>query len=199
MIITITNEQVNSGKSTIAKNLAVLCAHAGRKVVLVDSTSQKKSYYDGAVPQVPVRAVSGKGLDSELQNLSIRYKDIVIDTQGRDSMASRSALNAARFVIVPVNVQEIDVKRFESLAAQIRKARWFNPQLRVLVVISCSNAEVPPENLMAVKSFVEKIPPAILSDTVIHEGDNSPDDRAMVEMRGIYEEVFSGDKQLFVR
>jgi chromosome partitioning protein len=217
MIIAIANEQINSGKSILAENFASLCAYAGRKVLLVDSTSQRKSYLwsiergaSGIEQKVPVRAIGGKGLEPELENLALRYKDIVIDTEGRDSMASRSALGAARLVIIPIQADEIDARRQEVLVRRIEAARAHNPHLRVLVVISRADHDIAPDELDAVKSFVKKIPMAVLSDTIIHEEaafrdafqeglsapeNASPDNCAVVEMLSIYREVFDGEKK----
>jgi chromosome partitioning protein len=218
MIIAIANEQVNSGKSILAENIAALCAYVGRKVLLVDSTSQRKSFLwgvergtSGVEQKLPVRAIGGKGLEPELENLSLRYKDIVIDTEGRDSQASRSALIAARLVIVPVRAGEIDSRRQDVLIRRIEAARVVNPCLRVLVIISRADHEISLDDYNAVKSFVAKIPSAILSETVIHEEavlceafqtglsaqeSSSPDNRAVVEMLSIYREVFYSEKRL---
>jgi chromosome partitioning protein len=216
MIIAIANEQINSGKSILAENFAALCAYAGRAVMLVDSTSQRKSYLwsverasSGVEQRVPVRAIGGKGLEPELENLSMRYKDIVIDTEGRDSMASRSALIAARLVIIPVRAGEIDCRRQNVLVRRIEAARQVNPNLRVLVIISRAGHDVSDEDRKAVESFVARIPSAILSQTIIHEEAAfcaavdeglsapecmSPDNRAVIEMLNIYREVFEGEQ-----
>jgi chromosome partitioning protein len=217
MIIAIANEQVNSGKSILAENFAALCAYAGRNVLLIDSTSQRKSFLwsikrgaAGIMPKVPVRAIGGKGLQPELENISLRYKDIVIDTEGRDSLASRSALIAAQVVVIPVHAQAIDLRRQGILIRRIEEARAFNRHLRVLVIISRAEHNISPEDIQTVESFVEKIPSAVLSKTIIHEEAalfeafqeglsvpecTSPDNPAVVEMLSIYREIFECEKR----
>lgn len=217
MIVAIANEHVGSGKSIIADNLAALCAQAGRNVLLVDNASQRKSFLwsverrvAGIVPKVPVLAISGKGLQPELENLSLRYKDIVIDTEGRDSLGSRSALIAARVVVIPIRARRVDLERQETLIKRIETARLFNPRLRVLVVISRADHHISIEALNAVKAFVSRIPSAVLIETIIHEEValckafdegraisecKSADNPAVTEMQSIYREVFESEKK----
>ncbi len=217
MIVAIANEHVGSGKSILADNLATLCALAGRNVLLVDNAAQRKSFLwsverraAGIVPKVPVRAISGKGLQPELENLSLRYKDIVIDTEGRDSMGSRSALIAARVVIIPMRARKIDLERQETLIKRIEAARLINPHLRVLVVISRAQHDIPIADINAVKLFVARIPSAVLTETIIHEAValgvafdegrsisecRSADNPAVAEMQSIYREVFESEKK----
>ncbi|MFZ6864128.1 cobyrinic acid ac-diamide synthase [Undibacterium sp. Ji67W] len=217
MIIAFANEQINSGKSILAQNFASLCAYAGRKVLLVDSSAKRKSYQwgmersiSGVEQTVPVRAIFGKGLEPELENLSLRYKDIVIDTEGRDCMASRSALAAAKLVIIPLRAGAIDLGRHEVLIGRIQAARMINPNLRVLVIVTRADQELSFEDHTAIEAFVAKIPFAKLSATIVHEESaigaaveeglsapecTSPDNRAVIEMLSIYREVFENDKQ----
>lgn len=215
MIVAIANEHAASGKSVLAENLAALCALAGRKVLLVDIASQRKSFLwsvergsAGIVPKVPVRAICGKGLQPKLENLSLRYKDIVIDTEGRDSMGSRSALIAARVVVIPMRARQIDLGRQETLIRRVQAARVFNPGLRVLVVISRAEHDISAKDVNAVKGFAARIPSAVLIETIIHEEAalceafdeglsipecRSDDNPAVAAMRSIYQEVFESE------
>ena len=78
------------------------------------------------------RAISAKGLQPELEHLVHCYHDIVIDSEGRDSMGSRSALIAARVLVVPLD-GVVDGAAQAGLARRIAHARSVNPDLRVLL------------------------------------------------------------------
>lgn len=126
MIITIANESGGATKSILAENLATIRTLAGRKVLLLDNDPQHPcvnwSYerqVKGQHPPVAARSISGKGLQPELENLSYRYHDIVIDTESRDCMGSRSALSAAHVVIIAIDLDRLDHLHDGKLAARI--------------------------------------------------------------------------------
>jgi chromosome partitioning protein len=212
MIVTIANEKGGAEKSILANNLAALCALDGRNVLLIDADPHETSLTwssersaAGIKPKVPARAISGKGLQPELENLAPRYNDIVIDTEGRDSLGSRSALIAARVVIIPVQPDQMDSASEEKLIARIDAARLFNPSLRVLFVIAGVKDDPSMGDLAAVRSLVAKIRAATLADMVIHEqaairnafgkglsmSEYTPAEiRATAEMTNLYSQVF---------
>jgi len=115
MIIAITDERGGTAKSIIAGRLAASRALAGHKVLLLDADprqgamEQARNLHDCAMhgsvtrPRLMARAISAKGVQPELEHLVHCYHDIVIDSEGRDSMGSRSALIAARVLVVPLD------------------------------------------------------------------------------------------------
>ena len=144
MIIAITDERGGMAKSIIAGRLAASRALAGRKVLLLDADprqgamAQARNMHDGAMhgsvtrPRLMARAISAKGVQPELEHLVHCYHDIVIDSEGRDSMGSRSALAAARVLVVPLD-GVADAAAQASLARRIAHARSSNPALHVLL------------------------------------------------------------------
>ncbi|APA66829.1 MULTISPECIES: AAA family ATPase [unclassified Janthinobacterium] len=144
MIIAITDERGGMEKSIVAGRLAASRALAGRKVLLLDADprqgalAQARIMHDGVTqnsvtrPRLMARAISAKGLQPELEHLVTCYHDIVIDSEGRDSMGSRSALIAARVLVVPLD-GGIDAAAQAGLTRRIAHARSFNPGLCVLL------------------------------------------------------------------
>jgi len=85
-------------------------------------------------------------MQGELENLAQRYQDIVVDTEGRDSLGSRSALIAAHVAVLPAEALHGDPARLARLAWRIESARLFNPSLRVVIAACsehCADAESP--------------------------------------------------------
>ena len=216
MIIAIANENDGAEKSILASNLAALRALDGRKVLLIDADPHKFSLAwsserdaAGIRPKVPARAISGIGLQPELENLIPRYHDIVIDTEGRDCLASRSAMVAARIVIIPVRAGRIDPASQQKLIRRLETARIFNPRLWVLFVMTRVHASPSMEDFVAARALAAKIMSATLADTVIHEGtvlhkafdqglcisEYRPiDEHAIAGMTDFYREVFKDEK-----
>lgn len=133
MIVAVVSEGACAAKVELAERLAALRSLAGRKVLLMDADSQ---HPPPAHPPLPIvaRSVNGKGVQAELENLGMRYQDIVVDADGRDSLGSRAALIAARVVVVPADGSDGDPARAARLASRIGNARLFNPGLRIVIV-----------------------------------------------------------------
>ncbi len=140
------------------------------------------------------------------EHLTPRYNDIVIDTEGRDSMGSRSALVAARIAIIPIRPDQMDPASEAKLIVRVDTARLFNPGLRVLFVIACAKDDPSTQEFADVRSLVAQVTTATLAKTVIHEqtalrnafadglsiSEYQPaDTRAVTEMTNLYLEVFN--------
>jgi chromosome partitioning protein len=212
MIITVANEKGGQEKSLLAKNLAALRAMAGHKVLLVDGDPRQYSlawcnHRTAATiaPKIDARAICGKGMHPELENLCLRYNDIVIDSEDRDCLGSRSALIAARIAIIPIHPENMDASSQEKLIHRIDTARLFNPVLQVIFVIVDVMDDPSILSLNTIRSFVSRIPAATLASTILHEPNALHDAlekglsycecipfdaRAIAEMRNLYDEVF---------
>ncbi|OEZ99062.1 AAA family ATPase [Duganella sp. HH101] len=195
MIVAIANQSGGAGKTIVANNLALLRARAGRKVMLVD-TDPKAAASNwcselaaaGVWPRVATRAITGRSLVEDLEQLRYRYNDIVIDTEGRDTAESRAALIAARLVVVPVTPLQVDLSTQYQLIARLNAARMFNPGLRVLFVLVGGDAqstdEPTAEERAAVRAYVSRVMSATLANTVVHG-------QAPADMDALYREVFT--------
>jgi chromosome partitioning protein len=100
MILTVGNTKGGVGKTTLAVNLAIARALAGRDVWLIDGDRQGT-----AQTAISIRAESGHqpgiacatypdgpALRTQVQQQARKFDDIVIDAGGRDSTALRAAL-----------------------------------------------------------------------------------------------------------
>jgi len=123
MIVAIVNEKGGVGKSKLAVNPAAARARAGRDVLSVDTDPHGSAMaWSGArdaakvTTRVSAIAKSGKGLQAEIADLARRYQDIVIDTGGRDSPETRSALESTQMVVVPAQPSQADLWSLEKHA-----------------------------------------------------------------------------------
>lgn len=211
MIIAIASERGSVEKSILAVNLAALGALAGKKVLLMDADPtqssliwSRKRTVAGIKPKVPTYAFSNKSIQPELEHLIARYHDIVIDTEGRDCLASRWALVVAHIAVVPIRPHKVAVTSQDMLIRRLETARLFNPRIQVLFVITCAYPDPSAEEFAAVQALVGRITSATLANTTIHEktpirrafaeglsiSEYRPkDDLAIAEMANLYREV----------
>ncbi len=130
MIVTVVSEGSHAAKDALAERLALLRGARGRRVLLMDADPR----HVHVAGHVMARAVSGKGVQAELENLGQRFQDIVVDAANRDSLGSRAALIGANVVVVPAEGLDGDGPAARRLAERIGNARLFNPGMRIVIV-----------------------------------------------------------------
>src|SRR3954470_9987290 len=148
MILTIGNIKGGVGKTTLAVNLAILRALAGRDVLLVDGDEQGTavSFTDlrneelGA-PGYTAVGLQGAAVRTQVRQLASKYADIVIDVGGRDTGSLRAALTVSDKLLVPVQPRTFDVWALDQVAALVAEAREINPGLQALAFLNAADTQ----------------------------------------------------------
>ncbi len=148
MILTVGNTKGGVGKTTIAVNLAILRAAAGRDVLLVDGDeqgsaglfSQLHAELLGATGYTAV-GLHGAAVRTQVRQLAPKYADVVIDVGGRDTGSLRAALTVSNTLLVPVQPRSFDLWTLDQVAGLVREAREINPDLRALAFLNAADAQ----------------------------------------------------------
>lgn len=147
MIVTIGNTKGGVGKTTLAVNIAIARALAGRDVWLVDAdrqgTAQMAISLRAESGHEPLIACSqyadGPVLRSQVQQQAKKYDDVIIDAGGRDSTALRAALVLSDVLLVPFQPRSYDVWALNDMAALVDEARSVRDGLNVFAVLNCAD------------------------------------------------------------
>lgn len=143
MILTVGNTKGGVGKTTLALNLAIVRALAGREVWFVDGDRQGTGQMalmvraESAVKPFIACAQYGEGLvlRQQVREIGAKFEDVVIDVGGRDSTALRAALAVTEVLVTPLAPRSLDVWALADMAALVEEARgirgWF-PAFAVL-------------------------------------------------------------------
>lgn len=147
MIITVGNTKGGVGKTTLALNIAIARALAGRDVWLIDGDRQGT-----AQSAVSIRADAGHApgiacatypdgatLRTQVQQQRSKFDDIVIDAGGRDSTALRAALILSDVLLVPFQPRSFDVWALDDIGGLIDEARSVRDGLRAYAVLNCAD------------------------------------------------------------
>jgi chromosome partitioning protein len=147
MILTVGNTKGGVGKTTLALNIAIARAKAGRQVWLIDGDRQGT-----ALTAVAVRAESGRlpgiacaqyadgpTLRAQVQQQTERWEDIIIDAGGRDSTALRAALVLSDVLLVPFAPRSYDVWALEDMAGLVAEARSVRDGLRAYALLNLAD------------------------------------------------------------
>jgi len=144
MIVGVLNTKGGVGKSTLALNLAVARALAGRDVWLIDGDRQATAMQavaqraeSGVMPALAVaHFTDGPLLRSQVQQGTSKYDDIIIDAGGRDSTALRAALMLADVVLIPFQPRSVDIWAMGDMAELVKEAHSMRDGLKAFALLN---------------------------------------------------------------
>lgn len=141
-ILIIGGRKGGTGKSTLATNLAVALAGAGRSTLLVDTDRQMTASnwsdvraLDESLPAITCVEKTGN-LYRVLLDLATRYADVVVDAGGFDSVELRTAIVAGDHLYSPVRASQSDLWTLGAMEKLLAEAREMNPELGAHLVLS---------------------------------------------------------------
>ena len=164
MIITVGNTKGGVGKTTLAVNLAIARALAGRDVWLIDGDRQGTAQTAisiradaGHVPGIACATYpDGPTLRAQVQQQMGKFHDIIIDAGGRDSTALRAALVLSDVLVVPFQPRSYDVWALNDIAALVDEARSVRDGLRAVAVLNCADpGEASTDNIEAAAAVAD--------------------------------------------
>lgn len=175
MIIAIANTKGGVGKTTLAVQIAVSRALAGRDVWLIDGDRQGTAAAAIAARSEAERAPGiacaqypdGPQLRSQVQQQAHKWDDIVIDVGGRDSTALRASLILADVLLVPFAPRSYDVWALEDMASLVDEARSVRDGLDAYALLNMADpGERSTDNAEAAEAVVD-VPQFTYLPTVI--------------------------------
>jgi chromosome partitioning protein len=144
MIVTVGNTKGGVGKTTLALNLAIARALAGRSVMLVDGdrqgTAQTALTIRAGADRAPAIACAqyaeGPTLRAQVVQMKDKFNDIIIDAGGRDSTALRAALILSDVLVIPFAPRSLDVWALTDICSLIDEARSVRDGLQCFAVLN---------------------------------------------------------------
>lgn len=164
MIYTVGNTKGGVGKTTLAVNLAIARALAGRDVWLIDGDRQGTAQMAisiradaGHIPNIACASYpDGATLRAQVKHQAAKFEDIIIDAGGRDSTALRAALVLTDVLIIPFQPRSYDVWALNDMAVLIDEARSVRDGLRAVAILNCADSgDVSIDNAEAAEAVAD--------------------------------------------
>lgn len=213
MIILIGGEKGGTGKTTIATNLAVERTKKTGNLLLIDTDRQPSASFWCSIrednninPRIASVQKFDKGVRTETLFLKEKYRDIIIDAGGRDSLELRGALLVADKVIFPLRPSQFDLWTLGRLNTLIEIAGAVNDKLQVYLLINQVHTNPVVKEVEEARQLISEFPRFILMKTLICERisfrratirgmsvvEYLPEDqKAIEEIKMLYREVFN--------
>jgi hypothetical protein len=175
----------------IAVALARFRQQASRSVAMLDWTSPKTSARDVPRPQ------TRRSTEVELNAVTSRYQDVVIDVDDLFSPAAMSAWIGARMAVIALSPAfALDTVARRKLIARLERGWLFNPRLKTLLLPVCLGTEPSAAHLDVIGSFTSTVPCIHMVNTFIHDirglkasVDGDWDDGVCRELAALWSEI----------
>jgi len=143
MIILIGGEKGGTGKTTLATNLASLFANDNEDVFIMDTDRQGSASdwcsiraMNNSLKRIPCMQKFGGNIAHEILDLSFRYKNIIIDAGGHDSVELRSAMTVVDEMYIPLQASQFDVWTIGTMDNIVALSKTINPKLNASFIIN---------------------------------------------------------------
>lgn len=144
MIVVVGGIKGGSGKTTVATNLAILCAETGRDILLVDSDDQettsdftilRNEKREGNAGYTCIK-LTGRAVRTEILRQVDKYDHVIVDVGGRDTTSQRAAFSVADVVAVPFVPRSFDVWTLEKVSELVDEMRAANPDMKAYMFLN---------------------------------------------------------------
>jgi hypothetical protein len=165
MIYTIVSDADTALNAVLAANLAASLAKENRKVLLIEANLHMhlllwtlRRYRREATLNFPVLPLIDGGLYQALQEHGSSYRDIVINVGATNSSTLRTALIAAKVLIVPIERRHMQLKNQDALKKIADAAKLFNPLVQTHLLAASDSAAMSVQDYATATALAEQYP-----------------------------------------
>jgi len=142
MIIAITNLKGGCGKSTIATNLAVCFAHAGKSVCIVDTDTNQSamSWVENRDTELPTVTVTGvtnaKVAGQTITSMGSKYDIVIVDGTPTVSEMTTRIILVSDLVLIPIQASPLDFNAMPMFFERYEQAKEFRGDIPAAFILN---------------------------------------------------------------
>nr|WP_011117052.1 ParA family protein [Helicobacter pylori]AAM22671.1 unknown [Helicobacter pylori] len=161
MLITITNEKGDSGKSTLAFNLGIALMQRGFSVCVLDTDSQKsqETYIAARLESELTNFIlfnrTSNFIDT-LKGLNEKFNVVLIDTKGDYTNEIKRTMTISDFLIIPTTQSQLDVAVLLDMIARVEDCQIVNSSLKALILANRMPPNPFSEERNSLKKFIKE-------------------------------------------
>lgn len=148
-IIAVANSKGGVGKTTIARNLALVCQANGLKTLALDCDPQKslESFFSARAERLDRIDIDcdvkteATGLKRDILHRAKGYDRVIVDVGGRDSLAMRQVLLAADVALIPTTTGQESTDALEHMIQALDDVRGVNEELKAYILINLAPSD----------------------------------------------------------
>lgn len=175
-IICVGTSKGGVGKTTLASNLAALLIANDEDVILVDSDKQASASTWCAVrdenkdvKRIPCIQKFGVNLDKEIIELSKRFKHVIVDVGGFDSVELRATMLVTDKFIIPIKTGQFDLWTISAMTNLVRYARMVNSKLEAYILLNMVSTNPAISEFKDALKLLEEVEDVEILSEPIHE------------------------------
>ena len=197
LIISVLGQKGGSGKSTTCENIAVGLKLGQIDVMVFDCDEKQRTISkwierrnDARAAGADLALIHSANHSENIKEAAIdaasRYDVVLLDPDGRDGRALRSALLVSDIIYIPVQPTQPDLETLEYLDGLITETKELNPKRIIKVLLSRTPTHPTSGDKLLAEKFVNEFSDSMeLSNAFI--SDRSAYKRASVEGKGVME------------
>jgi len=148
-IIAVANSKGGVGKTTIARNLALVCQANSLKTLALDCDPQKslESFFSARAERLDRIDLDcdvkteATGLKRDILHRAQGYDRVIVDVGGRDSMTMRQVLLAADNVLIPTTTGQESTDALAYMIQAVDEAKSINESLQAFILVNLAPSD----------------------------------------------------------
>ena len=177
MILTVGNTKGGVGKTTLALNIAIARALAGKKPWFIDADIQNTARTcmtirasDETEPAIAfAKYAEAELLRNQIKQQAHNFDDVIIDVGGRDTKTLRAAVFLSDVVLVPFEPYSFECWAMEEMGGLINEARDVRPELQVYAFVNGGDTNAKSTDNESAIELVKEMQEFTLLPTILYK------------------------------
>ncbi len=164
-VILVGGEKGGTGKTTLATNIVGMLSYfSDVDFILVDTDKQgtasrwvDRRNENEKLSQMSCVRITGTGIPTQIKRLLEKYKFVIIDAGGTDSVELRGSMAVADLFVITIKPSQFDVETLPKMSQLIEEVSIVNPNIKARALLTMASTNPQVKEAEEVKDLFEEI------------------------------------------